>query len=176
MERRDVGARSDCNPAAVRSLEHPRRRKDEGVTQPSGSAKAQLDVLPGWRNETMNADDEDYIFASENLVQLRSLRGRYWDNGKYEDYKGEPVRDASSWNADYTHDVRLCLTEQSRCTVAARLFPLTTEEQNKYDFGTNSVSLTTSVFISSSRRMAISSRKFWVYELSSVVFRIYSTS
>jgi len=67
--------------------------------------------------------------------QLKLLTGRYWDNGKYEDFKGEPVPEADSWDADYIRDVRRCLAgEESRCKLGPQLFPLTSEEQKNYDF------------------------------------------
>ena len=84
------------------------------------------------REET--ADYESVSTATGPQVQLRSLTGRYWHNGKYEDFNGEPVPDPKSWDADYIHDVRRCLTAESTCPGAPHLFPLTTEEQNKYDF------------------------------------------
>lgn len=85
----------------------------------------------------MREETADYEFVPTSTgpeAQLRSLTGRYWHNGEYDDFKGEPTPDANSWDADYIHDVRLCLTEQSRCTDGAHLFPFTTEEQEKYDF------------------------------------------
>jgi hypothetical protein len=67
--------------------------------------------------------------------QLKLLTGRYWYEGKYQDFKGEPIPAAESWDADYIRDVRMCLTgEKSRCALAPQLFPLTSEEQRKYDF------------------------------------------
>jgi hypothetical protein len=49
--------------------------------------------------------------------------------------EGEPVPAADSWDANYIRDVRMCLTgEKSRCDLAPQLFPLTSEEQKKYDF------------------------------------------
>jgi len=68
-------------------------------------------------------------------VQLDRLTGRYWSNGKYEDFSGEPVPLPNSWDADYIRDVRMCLTgEKSRCDSGTLLFPLTSEEQKQYDF------------------------------------------
>ena len=65
----------------------------------------------------------DTIPAAETRVQLRSLFGRYWHIGKLEDFKGEPVPEAGSWDADYIRDVRKCLTrEQARCLQAHELF------------------------------------------------------
>jgi len=77
----------------------------------------------------------DIVPTAETRVQLRSIIGRYWHKGKFEEFKGEPVPGAESWDADYIRDVRLCLTrEQSRCTRASELFPLTSEQQEQYEF------------------------------------------
>jgi hypothetical protein len=51
------------------------------------------------------------------------------------DFNGEPVPAPDSWDGNYIRDVRMCLTgEDSRCGLAPQLFPLTSEEQKKYDF------------------------------------------
>jgi hypothetical protein len=85
------------------------------------------------REET--ADYDIVPTATETRVQLRSIAGRYWHKGKLEDFQGEPVPAAGSWDADYIRDLRMCLTgEQSRCTQAPELFPLTSEEQKRYEF------------------------------------------
>src|SRR5262249_20875668 len=84
------------------------------------------------REET--ADYEIALMGTGTQKQLKALTGRYWHEGKYEDFNGEPVPAAESWDADYIRDLRMCLTEESRCTVAAHLFPLTAAEQNKYEF------------------------------------------
>ena|SRR5215469_3830969 len=84
------------------------------------------------REET--ADYEIVPMGTGTQKQLKALTGRYWHKGKYEDFDGEPVPGADSWDGEYIRDVRMCLTEESRCTAAAHLFPLTTEEQNKYEF------------------------------------------
>jgi hypothetical protein len=85
----------------------------------------------------MREETADYEIAPSTLgsqIELKGLTGRYSHNGKYVDFAGEPIPDANSWDADYIRDVRKCLTEDSRCTVGAHLFPFTTAEQNKYDF------------------------------------------
>jgi hypothetical protein len=84
------------------------------------------------REET--ADYEIVPSGTASQTQLKLLKGRYWHNGKYEDFNGESIPDANSWDADYISDVRRCLTQDSRCTIATHLFPLTTAEQNKYDY------------------------------------------
>jgi hypothetical protein len=85
------------------------------------------------REET--TDYDSIPTATGTQKQLNLLTGRYWHNGKYEDFQGEPVPAADSWDADYIRDVRMCLTgEESRCALAPQLFPLTSEEQKKYDF------------------------------------------
>jgi hypothetical protein len=82
----------------------------------------------------MREEIADYEIHPTSQTQLKKLKGRYAHAGKFEDFEGEPVPDANSWDADYIRDVRRCLTEDSRCTVAAHLFPFTSVEQNKYDF------------------------------------------
>lgn len=68
-------------------------------------------------------------------VRLRSISGRYWHKGKYEDFTGEPVPEPNSWDGDYIRDVRACLAgEKSRCGPAPMLFPLTGEQQQQYEF------------------------------------------
>jgi hypothetical protein len=88
--------------------------------------------------KVMREETSDYeIVPTERGTdkQLKTLTGRYWHKGKYEGFNGQPVPQPNSWDADYIRDVRRCLSEEeSRCTVAAHLFPLTTGEQNKYEF------------------------------------------
>ena len=45
-------------------------------------------------------------------VRLRSISGRYWHKGKYEDFRGEPVPEPNSWDGDYIRDVRACLADE----------------------------------------------------------------
>src|SRR5215470_16311416 len=59
------------------------------------------------REET--ADYEIVPSATGSQIELKMLRGRYWKDGKYEDFAGEPTSDADSWDADYIRDVRKCL-------------------------------------------------------------------
>jgi len=89
-------------------------------------------------SSVMREEIADYDFvpgATETKMHLLRLTGRYWHQGKYEDFSGEPVPAADSWDADYIRDIRMCLTnEKSRCTTTPLLFPLTSEEQKQYDF------------------------------------------
>lgn len=91
---------------------------------------------PGSR--VMREETADYEFvpgATEASLRFLRLTGRYWHQGKYEDFNGEPVPAADTWDADYIRDVRMCLTnEKSRCASTPPLFPLTSEEQKQYDF------------------------------------------
>ena len=85
------------------------------------------------REET--ADDTLLPTSTGTQVQFHRLTGRYWSNGKYEDFSGEPVPLPNSWGAEYIRDVRMCLTgEKSRCDSGTLLFPLTSEKQKQYDF------------------------------------------
>ena len=96
-----------------------------------------MSLLASPGGKVMREETADYEIApmgTETQKQLKVLTGRYWHKAKYEDFNGEPVPAAESWDADYIRDLRMCLTEESRCTVAAHLFPLTAAEQNKYEF------------------------------------------
>jgi len=67
--------------------------------------------------------------------KLESLAGRYWHKGRYIEFKGEPVPEADSLDGDLIHDFRQDLADQhSKDGLAKDYFPLTTEEQKKYQF------------------------------------------
>jgi len=72
--------------------------------------------------------------AGTNKV-LKHLEGRYWHDGKYLDFQGEPVPEPDSIDGDLVHDFRDDLSnDKSKDGLGNNLFPLTSEEQKKYGF------------------------------------------
>jgi hypothetical protein len=66
---------------------------------------------------------------------LQQLTGRYWHRGKYVDFAGEPAPGADSTDGELVHNLREDLTnDESKDGLARDLFPLTTEEQQTYQF------------------------------------------
>jgi hypothetical protein len=66
---------------------------------------------------------------------LQRLTGRYWHGGKYVDFAGEPAPAADSTDGELVHSFREDLTnDESKDGLARDLFPLTTEEQQTYQF------------------------------------------
>lgn len=67
--------------------------------------------------------------------ELQLLKGRYLHQKQYLDFTGEPVPDADSLDAGLVHDFRDDLANtDSKDGLGRDLFPLTTEEQEKYQF------------------------------------------
>ena len=66
---------------------------------------------------------------------LQRLTGRYWHGGKYVEFSGEPVPSANSTDGELVHSFREDLTnDSSKDGLARDLFPLTTDEQQAYQF------------------------------------------
>lgn len=85
------------------------------------------------REET--ADYDVVPMPDVTQKQLRQLSGRYWTKGKYVDFKGEPVPEAESLDGQLVHDFRDDLAnEKSKDGLGHNLFPLTTKEQQDYEF------------------------------------------
>jgi hypothetical protein len=85
------------------------------------------------REET--ADYEVVPSPQGNQKALKRLEGRYWHKGKYVEFRGEPVPGKDSLDGDLISDFRRDLTnDKSKDGLARDLFPLTTEEQKKYQF------------------------------------------
>jgi hypothetical protein len=85
------------------------------------------------REETVDYHVVPKPAGTERTIQL--LTGRYWHNGKYVDFTGEPVPAADSTDGDLVHSFREDLTnDDSKDGLARDLFPLTTEEQQTYQF------------------------------------------
>lgn len=67
--------------------------------------------------------------------ELKLITGRYWNKGKYETFRGEPVPEADSLDGGLIHNFREDLSnEKSKDGLSKNLFPLTSEEQKKYEF------------------------------------------
>jgi len=67
--------------------------------------------------------------------ELKLLKGRYWNKGKYESFQGEPVPEADSLDGNLIHDFREDLSnDKTKDGLAKNLFPLTTEGQRDYEF------------------------------------------
>ncbi len=67
--------------------------------------------------------------------ELKQIAGRYWHKGKYLEFQGDPRPEADSLDGDLVGDFREDITnEKSKDALANDLFPLTSEEQRKYEF------------------------------------------
>lgn len=73
--------------------------------------------------------------SSGTEKQIKSLDGRYWRKGEYIDYQGEPRPNADSLDGDLVKDMRDdCANENSKDGLGRNLFPLTSDQQEKYWF------------------------------------------
>ncbi len=67
--------------------------------------------------------------------ELKLITGRYWHKGRYLQFQGQPVPEADSLDGDMIQDFRNDLQDdRSKDGFARDYFPLTTEEQKKYQF------------------------------------------
>lgn len=67
--------------------------------------------------------------------ELLRLTGSYWHHGKYIEFTGEPVPEPDSLDAGLIHGFRDDLANtESKDGLGRDLFPLTTEQQEKYQF------------------------------------------
>lgn len=89
-------------------------------------------------NKIMREESVDYLViptAGGTKKELKLITGRYWHKGRYIEFKGEPVPEEDSLDGDMIHDFREDLSdEHSKDGMARDYFPLTTEEQKKYQF------------------------------------------
>jgi len=80
----------------------------------------------------------DYLVAptpTGTQRELKQIAGRYWHKGQYLDFRGKPVPDAGSLDADFVESFRDDLVnDDSKDGIGRDLFPLTSEEQKKYSF------------------------------------------
>ena len=86
----------------------------------------------------MHEESADYVVTptpegSQKKLQL--LKGHYRRKGRYLEFQGDPAPDADCLDGDMIQDLRNDLTnDKSKDGLAKDLFPLTTEEQKKYQF------------------------------------------
>ena len=80
--------------------------------------------------------DYDVVPTPDGTKKEQKLvAGRYWHKGQYLEFQGEPVPEADSLDGDMIQDFRNDLKdEHSKDGFARDYFPLTTEEQKKYQF------------------------------------------
>jgi hypothetical protein len=85
------------------------------------------------REET--ADYEVLPTPDGTQKELKLLTGRYWSKGRYETFQGEPVPGTDSLDGGLIQGFREdLLNEKTKDGLAKDLFPLTSEEQNDYEF------------------------------------------
>ena len=67
--------------------------------------------------------------------ELKQISGRYWHDGKYETFQGNPVPGTGSLDGGLIQGFRDDLSdEKSKDGLAKDLFPLTSEQQKNYEF------------------------------------------
>jgi len=67
--------------------------------------------------------------------QLKLITGRYWHQGKYEVFEGEPVPETGSLDGGLIQGFRDDLSnDKTKDGLAKDLFPLTTEQQKDYEY------------------------------------------
>lgn len=85
------------------------------------------------REET--ADYDVVPTAGGTQKELKKLTGRYWKKGKYEAFQGDPVPESGSLDGGLIQGFREDLSnEKTKDGLSKDLFPLTSEEQKKYEF------------------------------------------
>jgi hypothetical protein len=91
---------------------------------------------PGGRLQREETSDYDMIPQPDGVEKkLKLITGRYWKKGTYESFDGEPVPEPDSLDGDLIKGLRDDLTnDKSKDGLGEDLFPLTSEEQQKYDF------------------------------------------
>jgi hypothetical protein len=86
----------------------------------------------------MHEESADYIVTptpSGSKKDLQLLKGHYRRKGQYIEFQGDPAPDEDSLDGDMVHDFREDLAnDKSKDGLAGDLFPLTTKEQEKYQF------------------------------------------
>jgi hypothetical protein len=80
----------------------------------------------------------DYLVAPTpdgNKKEMKHIDGRYWHKHRYIDFHGEPVPDKGTLDRAIVESFRDdLLNSKSKDGVDTDLFPLTSEQQKKYDF------------------------------------------
>lgn len=86
----------------------------------------------------MHEESADYQVTptpSGSKKELQLLKGHYRHKGRYLEFQGDPAPDQDGLDGDMVHDLREDLAnDKSKDGLAKDLFPLTTEEQKKYQF------------------------------------------
>lgn len=86
----------------------------------------------------MHEESADYLVMPTpggSKKDLQLLKGHYRRKGRYLEFQGDPAPDQDSLDGDMVHDFREDLAnDKSKDGLAKDLFPLTTEEQKKYQF------------------------------------------
>lgn len=80
----------------------------------------------------------DYLVAPTpdgTKKEVKRIDGRYWHQHRYVDFHGEPVPDKGTLDGSIVEGFRDdLLNSESKDGLATDLFPLTSEQQKKYDF------------------------------------------
>ncbi len=85
------------------------------------------------REETSQYDVVPYPEGMRK--ELTAVTGRYWDKGKYLDFTGKPIPEADSIDGNLVEEFRDEFTnDKTKDGISRSLFPLTSEEQKKYQF------------------------------------------
>ena len=85
------------------------------------------------REETADYDVVPMPEGTEK--QLKHLTGRYWFKGAYKEFESEPAPDADSVDAGLIQNFReVDADAKSKDGLSRNLFPLTTAQQQDYDF------------------------------------------
>ena len=86
----------------------------------------------------MRDETTDYLVTPTpdgTKKELKRIAGRAWFKGRYVEFNKEPGPNQDSLDRDLVHDLRHDLAnEESKDGLARDLFPLTSEEQEKYGF------------------------------------------
>lgn len=73
--------------------------------------------------------------AKDTTRKVRSINGRYWKDGRYNDFSGEPIPEAESLDGQLAQNFREDLTQdKSKDGMGKDLFPLTSEAQKDLSF------------------------------------------
>ena len=73
--------------------------------------------------------------AKDTQRKLQSITGRYWKNGRYNNFNGEPVPETDGLDGSLARSFREdLLNDESKDGMSKDLFPLTSEEQKDLKF------------------------------------------
>jgi len=90
------------------------------------------------RGRVMREETADYNMTPTpdgTQKELQLITGRYWHAGRYQTFQGEPVPESGSIDGGIIQGFRDDLSnDKTKDGLAKDMFPLTSEEQKKYDF------------------------------------------